>query len=1439
MAYELKQEYELNQCDNPENQYSKGCNTFLLKKELAEYNYLSENPDENESLYPSLDDPNFIIKIAEKKEFNDTKYDGDIYQDIQKRADVLGNAEFELAPHQLFVKNFLSSQTPYNSLLLYHQLGTGKTCSAIGICEEMRSYLKQVGIQKRIIIVASPNVQDNFRLQLFDPRKLKLVDGLWNIRACTGNNLIKEINPMNMKNMSKEKVISQIDTLIKTSYLFLGYDGFANYITKILNFNSEKPNPAQAVRNLRAEFNGRLIVIDEVHNIRISEDNEKKKVALYLMKLVKSVDNLRLLLLSATPMYNTYREIIWLLNLMNANDRRGQIDIKNVFDKMGNFKPGGEELLIRKATGYISYIRGENPYTFPFRVFPNIFSPANTFMDAAYPKYQMNGKIITKEGAIQILKQQIYATNIGSYQSLVYKIVIDGLRKRKPVAINQFGDSRKMPTFENMETFGYTMLQLPIESLNMVYPLDGLEEFAERVAPIERYSDGSEEEIVVAPEPVIIPAQIQDNENITIKVMRCPNGTRRNPKTKACEQIKQKMPAAEYVQEEIMQEREPLPNFVEPIIVPAPVDEDEVITIKVKRCPNGTRRNPKTKECIKIKEKIPATEYIQDEEKEPIEDGPFVMNTEQVAPEPIEDLDIDLEEQPSALQLDITRLPSSENSIPDALTEEPQDVDDVEVDITAEPSSENSIASAGGDSSSVSSNPEGNDYINYQDLTGKKGLSRIMSFVDKSSPPEKGSYAYKTEKYGRIFAPSEIGKYSSKIKNICDIILKSEGIILIYSQYIDAGLIPFALALEELGFTRNGSDSLFKDPPTSPIDSITMQPRDTAGGNFSPAKYAMITGDPRISPDNQAEVNAITNDNNKDGIKIKVVLISRAGSEGVDFKFIRQVHILDPWYTMNRIEQIIGRGVRSFSHKDLPFEKRNVEIYLHGTILPDNKEEAADLYVYRVAEYKAVQMGRVARILKETAVDCLLNNDQVNFTQENMNISVRQVLSDGKVVEAFPVGDMPYSATCDYMENCDFKCKPFKTIEPDDINNDTYNESFITMNNDKLIQKVKDLMKEKFFYKKNEFLSKINTPKPYPYVQIYAALTQLIEDGTQVIVDKYGRSGYLVNIDEYYLFQPSELNSQNSSVFDRSVPIDYKHNMINFEFNDAIAKKESPEATTQAERELRLSADMDEQTEKDGKTNSLITLCQAKYDLALSFISQDRVPRGDDNWYKHCGVVMGRLMKEYPDITLEELKGYLLDHILDLLLYEDKLQLLNYITKLQMVDETSFEYKIKSYFDKSIIKGLGITGIIMYNKDDRKLLILNTDGNWVDAEREDQKDLTNAIKEKYSINPNQYNQYIGFIGYEATNKYLVFKVKDNLAKRTLGARCDQATKAKNLVMLNNIVGETNKYTKDNIKPLTDSSVCCLQELLMRHYNSREKNGKIWFLDHTSAKLYKF
>ena len=111
--------------------------------------------DEYDYLYPSLEDEHFNIKITKKKEFNDTKYEFDI-KDVEEQADILCNREFELSPYQVFVKNYLSINTPYNSLLLYHGLGSGKTCSAIGIAEDMRIYMKQLGITKRILIVASP-----------------------------------------------------------------------------------------------------------------------------------------------------------------------------------------------------------------------------------------------------------------------------------------------------------------------------------------------------------------------------------------------------------------------------------------------------------------------------------------------------------------------------------------------------------------------------------------------------------------------------------------------------------------------------------------------------------------------------------------------------------------------------------------------------------------------------------------------------------------------------------------------------------------------------------------------------------------------------------------------------------------------------------------------------------------------------------------------------------------------------------------------------------------------------------------------------------------------------------------------------------------------------------------------------------------------------------
>ena len=1330
----LEDEYKRDCGDNKKN-YLSGCNKFLLKKELIERKCLLEEPDdENSFLYPNLNDTNFNIKIAEKKEFNDTKYDGTIHKNIKEYADMISKADFELAPHQLFVKNFMSSQTPYNSLLLYHMLGTGKTCSAIGVCEENRDYMKQMGITKRIIIVASENVQDNFKLQLFDERKLKLVDGVWTIKGCIGNKLLKEVNPMNMKGITKEKIVNQIKSLINTYYIFLGYGQFANYIIKTIHYDEEvkidqikreleeskKGNKTKIqmlseikitlnkriIQKLKNEFENRLIVIDEVHNIRKTEDNENKKVAIHLELLVKAVQNMRLLLLSATPMYNSYREIIWLLNLMNVNDKRGKIDVKDIFDKNGNFKKNGEELLIRKATGYISFVRGENPYTFPYRVYPNEFAKKNTFPFIEYPSYQMNLKRINNKDKERILSLYLNkignCNNCGNCQYCMYKYIIFNLRSRKMTTTTKKGVIREMPNFENMESFGYTLLQLPLESLIISYPIDGLKK------------------------------------------------------------IINEMPPTEYM------------NIIE--------------------------------------DKMVNNEELENEEKSIVNQNAGVSDSE---PES----DMEIETEKTYFKID------------------------------------------------------------PQNLTGKKGLERMMDFIDAKTPPYKGDFEYKRNtinNYGKIFSYNEIGKYSSKIKCILDqLVIKkglnnidnikiADGVILIYSQYIDSGLIPMALALEEMGFIRYGQNmkNLFKNKPSEIVDVRTMKPP-IDKKDFMPARYSMITGDPRLSPNNNFEVKSLTSDENINGNKIKVVLISRAGSEGIDFKFIRQVHILDPWYNMNRIEQILGRAVRNFSHKDLPFEKRNVEIFMYGTILENNKEEAADLYVYRVAEYKAIQIGKVTRLLKETSVDCIINHDQTNFTQENMyanlNEEITQELSNGLVIHDFKIGDVPFSPACDYMATCNFTCRPTKNIDENDLNEDTYDEKFITMNSEKIMQKIRMLMKEGFFYKKDNLINLIQIPKKYPYVQIYSALTILIEDNNEFIVDKYGRNGRLINIGDYYLFQPVEILDKNVSIYERSIPIDYKHTSIQFDLKDNIIKKTDKNQSKKLiiEEDNQDDNQYNNQDNNQNKNNAstsasiLIDDFNKNINLTKEFSKGTRVPRGDDNWYKHCGSVIRKMSLEYPE-SKEYLIDFLIAHMIELLLFQEKLDLMNYIYSLEKLTTNSVEFMIKQYFDRKSIKLKNKNdAIILYDLDKMKIMLLNNNNIWIEAEPEDKREFeeTKEVKELLNFKISDYNNIIGFIGYEKNNKYLIFKTKDMLKKRDTGARCDESGKNKTIQLINTILDE-EKYTKENTRILKESNgtiiqeaigqvdLCIIQEFILRYFDKIKKDNKKWFLTPELALYYK-
>ena len=1159
-------------------------NEILNRLELENREEISKVEEDYKYLYPSLDDSEFNIKIATRKEFSDTKYVGKrLDKEIEEVSDEICNAEFELAPHQMFVRNFMSFQTPYNGLLLYHGLGSGKTCSAISVAEEMRDYMKQVGISKRIIVVASPNVQSNFKKQLFDENQLDEKEwkktGVWNIRACTGNKFLSEINPMNMKGLTKQKVVSQVKRIINTSYLFLGYIEFANYIRKKSEIGSDisaEKREKLVKLKLNRFFSNRLIIIDEVHNIRMTDDNKDKRVAVELTKLVENVPNLRLLLLSATPMYNTYKEVIWLINLLNSNDRRSIMSARDVFNGDGSFKissegePIGRNLLARKATGYVSFVRGENPYTFPFRIWPDMFSPQNTFLSNPKPTLQLNGKPIVQP--IQMLS--LYLTNVGEYQQMGYNYIIEKLKA------GDFGGNKQMPSFENMEAFGYTLLQRPLEALNMIFPDDRLT------------TDGSE--------------------------------------------------------------------------------------------------------------------------------------------------------------------------------------------------------------------------LDARELVGKEGMSRIMKY--KETSVFKGDYEYKNDTYGNIFSLGEIGKYSGKIKNICESVKNSEGVVLVYSQYIEGGLVPIALALEEMGLIRaGGRKSLFKTKPTETVDALTMKPKSEVTKDFSAASYIMISGDKLLSPNNKEDVDLATNPDNFDGSKVKVILISQAGSEGLDFKFIRQVHILDPWYNMNRIEQIIGRAVRTCSHKLLPFLMRNVELYLYGSLVENQREEAADLYVYRLAELKSIQIGAVSRLLKEVSVDCLLNYEQTGFTVSDMNRTVSQKLSTGQVIE-YQVGDRPFSSTCDYQEKCSYKCMPSANITEEDITYDTYNENFIMMNVDKITSRIRQLFIERFYYKKERMIMEINAVKNYPIIQINAALTQLIDDKNEYISDKFGRLGRLINIGDLYLFQPLELTDPNISIYDRSVPVQYKRNKLVFD-----VPKEVTEAV------IKIDKKKGKKAAARSPGANIISTMQTNFDLTQT---PQQLEAKADNWYQFCSLAIPVLLSKDFDRTI--VNKMVIHHMIESLRFSETLDLINFIESKD--DMTPLESIVNEYFKSLEMSNNDVTGILLQENGKQKLIVANkaTPRIWSVAQPLDYEDLRDNISEIVtSIIPmrEKLNTIIGFMVL-FKKSYMVFKMRDVSKSRNTGARCDQGSKIGAIQKLNSIAGDEIYSRKAKESQL---EICVVTELMMRIFDKTRKNNKRWFL----------
>ncbi len=354
---------------------NKKSNKKLNKKSnetetINETKTINETINENEMNvgYPSTSDTDIQSKIYAKREF--------YYYKLPERPDLSNYNEIsefrkkqcvltgELLEHQAMISNFINPDTPYKGLLIFHGTGTGKTCAGIAVAEKFKQQVQRYRTHV-YILVPGPLLKENWKSSFIQ---------------CTGDTYLRtHENTLFLNDEEKEKIKKQAVLNALQYYRIMSYKSFYRKVLgekilekKMINGkiksvykkNDEGEFERDVGMNILHNLNNTLIIVDEAHNLTGNAYGEA------LMKIIRNSTNIKILLMTATPMKNLGDDIVELLNFLRPID--SQIERDRIFTSAKNhtmdLKPGGIEYLKKMASGYISHLRGADPMTFAEKV---------------------------------------------------------------------------------------------------------------------------------------------------------------------------------------------------------------------------------------------------------------------------------------------------------------------------------------------------------------------------------------------------------------------------------------------------------------------------------------------------------------------------------------------------------------------------------------------------------------------------------------------------------------------------------------------------------------------------------------------------------------------------------------------------------------------------------------------------------------------------------------------------------------------------------------------------------------------------------------------------------------------------------------------------------------------------------------------------------------
>ena len=273
-------------------------------------------------------------------------------------------ADFELMSHQKIVRDYISNFTPYRGLLLYHGLGSGKTCSSIAIAEGMKT-------SKKIIVMTPASLRMNYIEELkkcgddlykknqyweflsMDEIDKQEIDAISNVLSISvefikkqkGLWLINVKKPPNfdtLNSFEKTTLDQQLNEMIRYKYTFYNYNGM-----RTSNLNEMTRN------NTINPFDNSVIIIDEAHNFIsriVNKLQNKSSLSVRLYEYLMNSSNSKIILLTGTPIINKPNEIAITYNILRGKIKTWTFNLK-IEDKSRINKSFFEKIFTSKTLG--------------------------------------------------------------------------------------------------------------------------------------------------------------------------------------------------------------------------------------------------------------------------------------------------------------------------------------------------------------------------------------------------------------------------------------------------------------------------------------------------------------------------------------------------------------------------------------------------------------------------------------------------------------------------------------------------------------------------------------------------------------------------------------------------------------------------------------------------------------------------------------------------------------------------------------------------------------------------------------------------------------------------------------------------------------------------------------------------------------------------------